>query len=339
MSAAPAPESAAANAPVVFVVSSPLQLFNAMEARDRFHSGQPAHLLVIWKKDIDKLQMEALLDEGWASRRWLRHGGWARAWYAQLLAPWLKSLAGASVVYLGYPLNVRAHVANVLNPPRIVLLDDGHATLHLMKLLSDPAYRAIRSPGLQDRLLGRRIGIGYTDRAELFTVYRPDFWPESRIIPNDFRAFRARTASLPRSGKLLFIGSDLVGNVIPDTATEERLFAAMRAHYAGREVVYSAHRYEDVEALRASRGLAGMPVVRYPTLLEYALYREGTLPAGIATFCSSAVDTLTDIYGLPAEVLVIPEAWLKPEKVVAMRALYANYRQRGIPLISLPLPD
>ncbi|MDO8331649.1 MAG: hypothetical protein Q7T36_14380 [Fluviicoccus sp.] len=339
MTSSPVSVNSAGLPPVVFVVSSPLQLFNAIEARDRFHSGQPSHLLIIWKKIIDNEQMQALLDDGWASCRWLRHGGWARAWYAQLLAPWLAAMAGAEVLYLGYPLNVRAHVANVLSPPRIVLLDDGHATLHLMQLLDDPAYRAIRAPGVVDRLLGRRVGLDYTDRAELFTVYRPDGWPVERMIHNDFRAFRAKAARLPHTGRLLFIGSDLAGNIIPDSATEERLFAAMSAYYAGREVVYSAHRYENVESMRASPALAGIKVIRYPTLLEYALYQEGALPAGISTFCSSAIDTLTDIYGLPAEVLMIPEALLKPEKVEVMRSLYVNYRERGIPVIPLHVPD
>lgn len=323
----------------VFVVSSPLQLFNAIEARDRFHRGESSHLLILWKKDIDREQMELLIDGDWTSLRWLRHGGWARAWYAQILRVWLANLRNVDVVYLGYPLNVRAHVANVINPSRIVLLDDGHATLHLMGLLMDPVYRNIRKPGVVDVFLGRCVDIRYVDRAELFTVYRPGEWPESRRIHNDFRVFRAKAALLPRSRKVLFIGSDLVGNVIPDVFIEEKLFALMASYYAGKDVIYSAHRYENIELLKASRGLAGMPVTRYPTLLEYALYGEGELPASIATFCSSAIDTLKDIYGLPAEVLMIPEAWVKPEKVAVMRALYENYRERGISVVSLPLQE
>jgi len=138
---------------------------------------------------------------------------------------------------------------------------------------------------------------------------------------------------------MMFIGTDLVGNVIPDTDTEERLFAAMTAHYSGRKLLYSAHRYESLDSLRASPALSGVTVIRYPTLLEYAFYKEGVLPSTIATFCSSAIDTLTDIYGLPAEVLMIPEPLLIPEKVAVMRALYLNYSDRGIPVIPLRVPD
>lgn len=319
----------------LFVASSPLQLFNAIEARERFHAGEHNVLLVVWTRDIDRVQMAPLVDGRWAGVRWFRLKGWRRSFYPWLLNGWLRRLLPLGSLYLGYPYNLRAHLANLAAAQRTVLLDDGHASIEIAAHLADPARRARDDEHLADRLLGRRTGLHYAADLHFFTVYDLPDWPAERVLRNDFRCFRAQVAALPRNDALLFIGSGLVGNVVADAATEARLFGAMRRHYEGRRIIYAVHRYEDIDALRRLPELAGVEVVRYPTLLEYALYAAGELPAGISTFCSSAVDTLPDIYPLPAEVLVVPEHLVLPHKVAVLRGLYQSYAARNIPVIAL----
>lgn len=323
----PAPGAARNN---LFVVSSPLQLFNAIEARDRFHAADANRLLVIWTRDIDRAQMLPLLDDRWREVRWYRFKGWRRSLYALALRPWLRAQQPVDTLYIGYPYNVRAHIANTLGTTRTVLVDDGHATLEITDYLADPVLRRRDDPHPGDRLFGRHTGMDYAATLHVFSVYALPGWPAERYVHNDFRAFRARVAALPAGDTLLFIGSPLAGNLVPGPDDEVALLHAMARHYAPRPVRYAAHRYEDLARLQALPGLANVTFMRYDTLLEYALFREGILPARIATFCSSAIDTLTRIYPVGAEVLRIPEARMLPGKRAWFEELYRNYASRGI---------
>lgn len=320
----------------LFVVSSPLQLFNALEARDRLHPDDANRLLVIWGSAIDRQQMCVLLDGHWAEVRWLRLRGWVRAAYPLMLARWLAAQRPVSALYIGYPFNVRAHIANVLQAPRTVLIDDGHATIEFARHLASPESRALDNPHLADRMFRRHTGLDYAGRLHIFSVYEElPGWPADRRELNDYRAFKGRIAALPRTDELLFIGTPLAGTVVETAEQELDLLRAMARHYAGLRVRYAAHRYEDLDALSSLGGLPNVQFMRYDTLLEYALYRSGGLPARIATWCSSAVDTLTRIYDLPAEVLRIPDAMVMPVKRPLVNALYSSYAHRNIAVIDV----
>lgn len=323
----------------LFLASSPLQLFNAIEARDRFHAGQANRLLLVWTQDIDRQQMTALLDGQWQEVRLFRLKGWRRALYPLLLDRWVRAAGAPDTLYIGYPYNLRAHIANTSGARRVVMLDDGHATLDIAGHLADPARRAVDDPHLADRLFGRHTGLGYAERLHFFSVYPLPQWPAERYRHNDYRAFRVRAAALPSTDELLFIGTPLAGHVVRDARDELALLQAMAAHYAPRTVHYAAHRYENLAALQALTGLPNVRFFRYDTLLEYALFRAGRLPAKVATYCSSAIDTLKQLYPVAVEVLRIPDALLAPAKMPVIHAIYDHYAADGIPVVPLTAPD
>lgn len=317
----------------LFVIRTPLQLFNAIEARDRFHADEQNILLLYFRRNIDRDQMLKLLDDRWHRVRVLPFRGVRQLLYPLWLRSLTRSLPRIATCYMGLASNIPLHLANTLRPKELRLLDDGNETLLQAGLIErwqdQPELRP--SPRLRHRLMGRRLCRKVLDGLTYFTLYRPEQVPSERLIQNDYRCFQARLAQLPKTDEVCFIGS----NLVPQYLAEDdflRLISAVREHYGNRPVYYCAHRYESNELLEqiAARGL---PVRRNATILEAAFLVQGQVPATVATFRSTAIDTLHQLYGSQREVISFdPGLLARPDQQLEFGQLLDDYRKRGIHL-------
>ncbi|MDX5298654.1 MAG: hypothetical protein LPK85_06860 [Gammaproteobacteria bacterium] len=296
----------------LYVVSSPLQLFNALEARERFHAGQVNRLLYLYRKPIDRAQAEVLVDAGWNSVHYLRLNSLLRLFYPIWFAIWRWRWARhVRRVYLGYLPNLRAHIANTLRA-EVWVVDDGHLSVAQNAGIADGSLRSRVS--LADRLLGRKTGLGYLTRAHVFSAYPSAGLDPARYTFNDYACFRRRTAHLPTRPGCVFIGTPLQDILSHADQVYPDLLAQICDHYAGQRVCYAAHRYEDLEVVRAAcRGLP-VDVVRFDTLIEWQFAKDGACPEEISTLLSSAIDTLSLLYPVRARLFVLPDAWIRADK-------------------------
>lgn len=320
----------------LFVIRTPLQLFNAIEARDRLHSDEQNHLLLYYRKRVDKDQMLSLLDNHWHSVQFLKFRGLRQLFYP-LCANWLtRKLPSIDTFYMGLISNVPLHLANHLRPQRLRLLDDGNETLLQARQVEQWRIQPQTRPesGLKHRLLGRKLSRACLQTLQYFTLYHPDNVPAERLIHNDYRSFSHRQARQPKTEEICFIGS----NLVPQYLTEANflaLISAVRDHYGNRPIQYCAHRYES-DALLAAVEARGMKVRRNSTILEAAFIQQGSVPGTVATFRSTAIDTLYQLYGCRREVFTFDLTRLaQPAQQSEFSTLLDSYQQAGISIRQL----
>jgi len=317
----------------VFVCRTPLQLFNAVEARDRFHAGDRNRLLCVYRKPVDRALMDSLLEGGWQAVRFLRLTAVSHQTYAFGLSGFLAESRPAATVYVGLPKHVAAHVVNTLEPARVVFLDDGNEVLKIAAGIAAGAYRPEYRAPLLHRLTGRRTGLAYLERARFFSLYDLSRWiPAERCTANDYRCFRQKVAGLARGDEVCFIGSNLLGQYVDDGAVLARHLGRARAYYKDRPFQYAPHRYEDMGFLKAVAREHDFELVRFDTILEQAFLRRGRVPGEVATFRSTAIDTLATLYGTDRRVFRLPLGDLNSDvHREEFARLYADYERRGVP--------
>ena len=320
----------------LFVVGSPLQMLNAMEARERFHAGSRASLIVIAAKPIDRAQIFALVDGDWHDVACFDMGRLFRLFYPVMMSRCIKRIGAVDWLYLGYPFKLRAHLANTVSYTNVAIIDDGHASLEIAKQLSSSSQLRSRRT-VHDFLLGRDITLSYAAHAFFFTAYPAIAWDEARIIANDYRCTKQRVLQMPATVDLVFIGSQLAGNVVASLDDEIALICAMADHYADREVIYALHRYDDADSLRQGVQKPNLRFVRFNTAVEVAISLQGMVPRQVSTFGSSAALTISKIYDMNVEVLAIPEGMIKPSIKQAWGLIYQEYAANGISIHSMDI--
>ncbi len=328
------------DAPVcnVFVVRTPLQYFNAMEARDRFHQGQRNLLLVCEGTRRDALLMADLDDGAWSAIERIDYGGLWRTFYAWRLRAWLRSLPAVSTLYVGLVRHAPLHVVNVLKPQSLRFLDDGNETLLIARWIRGLRGQAW-APRWRDRLLGRQLDPAPLQNAGFFTVYEVAT-ETHEVIANDYRMFRSRVSTLPERPVLLFIGSNLVGHCLRDANALLDVLRDTRARYPDIECLYCPHRYEHT-SLFSRIEACGYRLFQPGTILELALLNAGWRPAMLASIRSTAVDTLGLLYGIKGVLVEVDRSALVSDQAYAeLEGVWRAFRAAGgTTLASAAAPD
>jgi len=315
----------------LYIASSPLQLLNCIEARDRFHANEENHLFFIYKKSIDLEQAKPLLKHGWTSRKFFKWTKLSRLFYGVMLRSYLSRVKGARNLYLGYPYNIRAHIANS-TASNVWVVDDGNYSVWLADQLENADSGIWRRPSLADRLLGRRVSTEYLREAKFFTIY-PVLERSSHLsVINDFQCVRANLANMEETEEVIFIGSPVVGNLVQFSSQFVELMAEVSKYYNYQRVSYVAHRYEDVDELKDLLGGLNFEIKRFATLIEMQFMIDEQKPRALASFTSSALVNLNLIYDVPVVAFQVPDSWIPKNKRDIYGAVYKQLQKDGIPL-------
>ncbi len=309
-------------------VRTPLQLFNAVEARERFHHLDLNTLVIVYRKQKDRLLMDGMLD-----------GCWDQVIHFELtplrrnLYPWFLSEFPRSVdtCTIGLPKHLSAHLVNTLCPRQVRIIDDGNEMIIMAKQLDAMIGR--RSAW---SLLGKREGLQFLAQVTFFTIHAIERWvPPERLVKNDYRIFRAAQGTLPVSNEVAFIGSPVYERDLVDGAQFVQAMQSLRQHYATRDLTYYPHRYEDVDRLASNLEQVGIPLAKPESILEYEFAKRGRLPCEIVSFRSSALETLRDLYDLKATILSWEMDAIRPERQEMYRTLYQSFHQQHLKVVPL----
>lgn len=207
----------------------------------------------------------------------------------------------APVVVVGDPFSrMLQALVGLAGPGRLVIVDDGSATLEFVRILTDGGplvrwHRSGRRSGTdrliaaraRRRMVARHPGRRPAGPLELFTAM-PVHSSLVRINPHRFAWTRSRFAR-----PALLPGTDLVGSSLVESGViEERCYLAAVAGLAAAHGVqrYLAHRREATTKLARISEL-GLTVIRPDLPLElYA--RTGPVAARMLSFPSTVVHTL-----------------------------------------------
>ncbi len=293
----------------LFLARTPLQLFNCQEARRRFHHGECNVLWAIYRKEVDRRQMLRVCDGHWQEVNCF-HLNWVLRNFPKL---WVLAhrglLAEVDVFYTGFSKRLARAVVQCAKPNHATIVDDGNDAL------------------VTNRTLGHRSKVTY------FTCFHREDRDE---ILNDYQAFRSHLQSKSKaSGGIAFIGSPVYPRDILDAKVFVGLMEQVRAHYENESIIYYAHRYENPVQLQYWMKPLDIEVRSPDTILECLLAEASTLPRELATFHSTAIDTLHLIYHLPQRVFAFPSEIVTENRRHTYLAIMASFRDRGVPVTEI----
>lgn len=323
----------------LFIVRTPFQLFNSIEAQRRFENFGESYLLCIYKKDIDRKMMEKMLPMGkWKQVKWFKLTFFNRTFYPFILNGFLGNLQKAEYCFFGLVTKLITHCINVVGANQNILIDDGNEIFMIAQKISTPfVFEIPWYKKIFHALMGRRIDYKYLEKTKIFTFFDlSSYRLTNNAIKNDYKFFKSGVTALPQAEEVFFIGSNLVNTYIEPKIFEENLKKIV-AYYFPLKLVYCLHRYEDRKYLEELAEKFNFKVITFPVILEMALLEYGKKPQRLATFRSSALETLRCLYApLKVEVFCLDvNHLLKPHQKQEFEDLYSNFQQQNISMIRL----
>lgn len=357
----------AASPSAVFLIKSPLQYLNALEAISFFELRPEETLWVFLSDSKTQKQLGPLVERdtdgklaGFLSALPLMPG--AESFVAQpckgghsifgnalfsvfKLTRLAKLYPHVPLVFIGDLANpLMRHYVNSLKKAKVVHLDDGVATLNYAQKRHAIIQRKVLSMGKRLKFFLKRKLLGLIDdeiaEVTFFTLYHDlQVGALDRVVVNDFSCLRNDLKSVSCEEVIYFLGGPLVEAKFLDENAYLALLRRVAEYYAGKQVVYVAHRREDQRRLDLIRQETGWQTRLFEFPIEYQLAKVGPRPIQLASFFSSGLETCQQIFGpeletrsfaLTAEVLnAMPAA-----KRQVLAALYQRLEQL-MPVINL----
>lgn len=292
--------------PSLFIVTSPLQMICAHEARVRY--GLSNTILALKRKQKhEKSQQqldELILPEEWGRIIDLpaRFKSFSIPRFIRQLRRMVPDLAFDAVLYAEYSswrVNV---IMNNISAEREVMFDDGTMTIvEYVDYLKDnrPTLRSKGAKDLALKLQGLHPcrAIHARDNFELFTFFTI---PSNRfsVVHNDFAWLRDRIGAAQvhdPEGVVAVLGQGLAG--VEGVRVERYLELIEDIHRRhDREVIYFPHRSEPAFVREALQQLAWLDYHDSKKPVEFELAATGRRFAFVYGFSSTALYTIKNIY-------------------------------------------
>ena len=320
-----------------FIAKTPLQLFNCIEARDRFHKSEENTLFYQYRSDIDKKQIKNLIDDSWFEVIDYPLTLSNRLFFPILLNKIkLKYKNRVSNCYYGAYNGIISHLINSINPSNNFLVDDGVKTIKISQFIKDNKLdkRGFLRP-LKDFLL--KSSRGYIYKSKFFTVYSEiEKHLPNRVVINDYRAFKDRVLTMNRENIVYFIGTALLKRTLKNRDSFEQELKRVIDYYNQRnqKFIYILHRYEEIEYLNSLAKKYNFEAVKFNNIIEIELFQRGTFPKEVSSFASTAVETINMIYGVEMKIFELDNSKIYDKYQKVFQDLYNNFRDKGIEVIT-----
>ncbi len=313
----------------VFFVFSPLQLINAVEAKEFLRTADNVLVIVrvnslFWPMSV----YEPLIKENewsavyrlsannngdvkefgklqWFYLRWL-----LRRKVDNLLA----SFGHAEGLFMGhYQEPIQRHIANTLPHGTLYLLDDGTDTLFVNKVRN--GLVTLRPLSAKEKASMFLLGIRYriSERVTFFSAYDIAVWEGDRLILNRYQNFRSRIADASRGNEVWFLGQPLT---FDGYVTNETYFAYLKQvkhFYGDQPLVYLPHSREREEDVRELEQALGFEVRHYGLPVEIVLSAAAERPQEIVSFITSAIQNCVTMFG---DTLQFASVYLEPQHLL-----------------------
>ncbi len=185
---------------------------------------------------------------------------------------------------------------------QIILLDDGAKTLSIQN------------------------GFTQNNFYSLFTMYKLEPFNSQKIYKNEYINISNSLQSLQKDEtKVLFLGTKLSESEIITEKYYLDLIHLISKYYKDKKIIYIVHRGESEENLRKIKQYKNITVkyLDYPVEL-YGLY-EKEIPSTIASFYSTALYTMKNIYNLEANSFTFD--YTSSKHVNAIKSVYEYYKK------------
>lgn len=322
----------------VFLVLSPLQLLNALEAKAHFGTqdnilvvlrhttqGYPISMFkrVVNEADWKEVHYFSTYEEERVAR--LKKYHWVYlSWLQQRrLTRFAKTLGRVDGLFAGSYLEFTVrHFCNALPHKTLYVLDSGTDTFLVNKARGKTSFEA--TPSWRTWLVNRLIGTRdhQAERVTFFTVYGAlDVRAGDQLVQNHYHTFRERISVTTAGNEVWFLGEPLVINGYFGEAVYLDYLERIRRFYADKHFVYLPHsREQEADVQRISERL-GCEVRRYGLPVELALSRADPRPSEVASLICTA---LTNIHVMFGPAVQITSVYVEPEHLQMGHAYFAD---------------
>lgn len=329
----------------LFLVQTPFQLFNAIEAKNRFHTNEKNILIIIHKgnqKNLDQINEILDYDNEWYDVIYIDFvTKIQRFFYPIFIKSIIKKLNALKInnIYVALYRNVAAHIINSVKHKNTVIYDDGNnifKTINFLNKNKKKSFYIFRK--IVSVLLLRKIGIDFIYDSTIFTLFDISLFKniKNKIIQNDFSYFKTRIKNLDKEEDVFFIGSRMIGNGISEDVFEASLEEVVRFYKKrNKNVKYIPHRYEEIEYLDRLSHKLKFVLTPFSSIIEFEFIMKGIDPSEVATFRSTAVDTLQIIYNPKVRIFRIGLDKIEKIKREEFTLVYKNFENKKYEIESI----
>jgi len=346
----------------VYLIMTPHQLMNALEARHYFGLKDNYIIIIITPTYPDKAFTPLLEDHSWENVTFLepkynlegfdyrknqqsiksRYLSFCNERHRRvMLNEYAKTLRGVSSLILGnYEMDFMKHFSNQVHYNRLIALDDGTATLRVYKERRNnnhiSSFTRIKK-SIREMILG--LDTTETEKITFYTTYDLKPVDGDIVINNEYTYLKQMSSQARDNGKIYFLGQQFVEMKILNEDVYIDYMKKIKEYYNGEQLAYIAHKHEDVKKIERIETDVGLEVQRFDVPIEYRMSVKGDKPKVLAGFSSSAIENCERLFAgdIPINVFVVKPEHLMNRKDFVL-SVYDYYRKKaGDRFVMIPL--
>jgi len=307
----------------VFLIKSPLQLLNAIEAKHHFRLNTEDCILIIMgdRKSLPQILELAKTQHQWGKIILLKDVNlifgnplednshysapklfWqsdifkSSAFNVRRLNRISKYIGEVKYIFIGYAKYIyMRHFVNSTPHQKTILLDDGSATIQISRerregvnyMLSWTVNKKIK---LFAKIFFQRLLSEEKESLCFFTAFDVSPGEKDTLVKNNYDYIRNVNQALEQDDVVYFLGSPLSEAGIMQQADYLECLQKVKHCFGDQKLIYVAHRREKKGNLDEIGKLLDIEVVLFDFPIEYQIAVIGPRPKILASFISSALD-------------------------------------------------
>lgn len=317
----------------LFLITTPSQLINVLEAKEHFQVGHDSSVAIVNAYSTNLEPIKRLLNKTeWREIYFIEDDVESQKKHEENLKkrnPFLslvkvfqtsskfrkliRQFAVVDSLFIGYYLGLEnIHFANSVSYQRLILLDDGIATLEVnRRRKTNTSFLKAWNIEFLGRVLFKKLFLGYKLKhphsVTFFTAYKIEPSPRDFVEVNDYKGIRKRAGQKQLTDEVIFLGQPL-SEEMPKILTEEIYLWYMDwvvRYFKPHNIVYIPHRDEDKTKLSRLRNLFGLEIRNTDMPFELYLIKQDRLPYCVVGVITSAIPNCKAIFGESLEIVSV----------------------------------
>lgn len=278
----------------IFIVASPLQLLNCIEAANYFKTKNNILIFLINSDISNEKQMKKLLNiSKWNKILYivLPQTNLDRIFFPYKIQKKLLKYKQSFIekLFVGeFRSEHIIHIANYLNAQKAYLVDDGLAMLSYNEIITQKSNR--------EKI--RKIiysCFGYKLEIIDFTFFTIFDLNKDNIVKNNFSYIKQSINTKKIESTVYFIGQPLVELSMISKANFKNKLKKIINYYESKSFIFILHRRQNEQLIKELSIELDFSYKRFDHLIELEMLNSAVIPSDFATFYSTAIMTLPKI--------------------------------------------
>lgn len=321
----------------LFLVASPLQFLNALEAKNHFKTTNNTLVLQYNSSGINQEKNLLNTDEWdeviiYDKGKMYKH---FKFFHHVKLIKYLKKFQYDYIFSGEEGIFARIIFAN-LTSNNIYLVDDGTATISTYDKIKPSYYKNLPFSAKKRFYRYLLAGLKYYNKNNInfFTTFTLQATKETKVIQHKFPYLKSKMKNLEKTDTIYFLGQDLVNNYMEPSAYLGYVKKFIDQHQ-DKKIIYVPHRSETVTDLYKELLSDKFQIQPSQGPIELILITQNIYPTMIVSFFSSALFNLEKIFEDSAIIAIRIDTTTFPlDKKQIVDDCYSAFKQTNVQTIN-----